>query len=165
MERSDAFEEGGDLRAAGAAAGAGAGGGADLLEGVAVGGGFFEGAEADLVAGADEWAIDWVRYQTGGAGDFVTTAMEDTGTLQSLTLLAKAGRADLRRVLVLRTASNFDMPPPGVTAADNLARLKLGAYSAFLPALEAAWKVGNTVVANLVANWAKYRDTTPAGRQ
>ena len=113
----------------------------------------------------NEWAIDWVRYQTGGAGDFVTTAMEDTGTLQSLTLLAKAGRADLRRVLVLRTASNFDMPPPGVTAADNLARLKLGAYSAFLPALEAAWKVGNTVVANLVANWAKYRDTTPAGRQ
>ncbi len=87
-------------------------------------------------------------YQTGGKGSYVTTAMEDTGTLQSLTLLAKAGKVDLNRVLILRTASNYDMPPPGVTAAENLARTKLGQYSAYLPALEAAWRVGNTVVEN-----------------
>jgi purine nucleoside permease len=109
----------------------------------------------------NEWATDWIRYHTGGKGDFVTTAMEDTGTLQSLTLLAKAGRADLHRVLVLRTASNFDCPPDGVSPAANLARLKLGQYSAYLPALEAAWRVGNTVVENLVRNWSKYRDITP----
>jgi purine nucleoside permease len=112
----------------------------------------------------DEWAIDWVRYHTGGKGDFVTTAMEDTGTLQSLTLLAKAGRVDVRRVLVLRTASNFDQPPPGISAAENLARTKLGRYSAYLPALEAAWRVGNTVVESLVRGWPKYRDVTPAGK-
>ncbi len=112
----------------------------------------------------NEWATDWVQYHTGGKGDFVTTAMEDTGTLQSLTLLAKAGRADLNRVLVLRTASNFDLPPPGVTAAENLARIKLGQYAAYLPALEAAWRVGNTVVENLLRNWQKYREITPAGR-
>jgi len=109
----------------------------------------------------NEWATDWVQYHTGGKGDFVTTAMEDTGTLQSLTLLAKAGRADLNRVLVLRTASNFDCPPNGITAAANLARLKLGQYSAYLPALEAAWRVGNTVVENLLQSWPKYRETTP----
>jgi purine nucleoside permease len=112
----------------------------------------------------NDWAIDWVRYLTGGKGDFVTTAMEDTGTLQSLTFLAKSGRVDLNRVLVLRTASNYDMPPPGVTAAENLARTKLGQYAAFLPSLEAAWRVGNTVVDNLVRNWTKYRDITPAGK-
>jgi purine nucleoside permease len=112
----------------------------------------------------DEWAVDWVRYHTGGKGDFVTTAMEDTGTLQSLTFLAKAARVDLNRVLVLRTASNFDQPPPGVTAAENLARTKLGQYSAYLPALEAAWRVGNTVVENLLKNWPKYRAITPAGK-
>ncbi len=109
----------------------------------------------------NDWAADWVRYHTGGAGDFATTAMEDTGTLQSLTLLAKAGRVDLNRVLVLRTASNFDMPEPGVTPAENLARLKLGAYSAYLPALEAAWKTGDTVVEELVRNWVRYRDHVP----
>lgn len=113
----------------------------------------------------NQWAIDWVQYHTGGKGDFVTTAMEDTGTLQSLTFLAKAGRADLNRVLVLRTASNYDLPPRGVTAAENLARLKLGkGYTAYLPALEAAWSVGNTVVAELVRNWAKYREASPAVR-
>ncbi len=109
-----------------------------------------------------EWASAWVPYQTGGKGTFVTTAMEDTGTMQSLTLLAKAGSADLHRVLVLRTASNYDQPPPGVTAAENLARTKIGQYAAYLPALEAAWRVGNTVVEELVRNWAKYRDRTPA---
>ena len=109
----------------------------------------------------NEWAADWVRYHTAGKGDFATTAMEDTGTLQSLTLLAKAGKADLNRVLVLRTASNFDMPEPGVTAAENLSRMKLGSYAAYLPALEAAWRVGNTVVQNLLENWNKYRDVTP----
>ncbi len=112
----------------------------------------------------DEWAIDWVRYHTGGKGDFVTTAMEDTGTLQSLTFLARAGRVDVRRVLVLRTASNFDQPPPGISAADNLARTKLGQYSAYLPALEAAWRVGNTVVESLVKDWQKYRDVSPAAK-
>jgi purine nucleoside permease len=112
----------------------------------------------------NQWAHDWVAYHTGGQGEFVTTAMEDSGTLQSLTFLSKAGRADLNRVLVLRTASNYDMPPDGMTAADNLARLKLGAYTAYLPSLEAAWRVGNTVVAELVRNWGKYRDATPAGK-
>jgi purine nucleoside permease len=112
----------------------------------------------------NDWATDWVHYQTGGKGEFVTTAMEDTGTLQSLTLLAKAGRVDINRVLVLRTASNFDLPPDGVTPAENLARLKLGQYPAYLPALEAAWKVGNTVVEDLQRNWRKYRDVSPAGK-
>lgn len=111
----------------------------------------------------NQWAIDWVQYHTGGKGDFVTTAMEDTGTLQSLTFLAKAGRVDLHRVLVLRTASNYDLPPHGVTAAENLARLKLGkGYTAYLPSLEAAWRVGNTVVDELVRNWPKYRDAVPS---
>lgn len=111
----------------------------------------------------NQWATDWVRYHTGGKGDFVTTAMEDTGTMQSLTLLAKIRRVDLNRVLVLRTASNFDMPPPNITSAANLARMKLGlGYSAYLPSLEAAWRVGNTVVSALLENWPKYRDSLPS---
>ncbi len=54
---------------------------------------------------------EWVSYFTGGKGEFATTAMEDTGTLQSLEFLARAGRVDLKRVLVLRTVSNFDRQP------------------------------------------------------
>jgi purine nucleoside permease len=38
----------------------------------------------------DKWATEWVPYFTGGKGVFTTTAMEDTGTLQSLQNLATA---------------------------------------------------------------------------
>lgn len=107
------------------------------------------------------WANGWVQYHTDGAGQFVTTAMEDTGTLQSLTWLARAGRVDLKRVLVLRTVSNFDQPPPGMTAAEGLARTNSGHYLGFLPAVEAAFRVGNTVVDYLVAHWKTVKDTPP----
>lgn len=109
-----------------------------------------------------EWANDWVKYHTDGKGNYVTTAMEDTGILQALTFLSKAKRADLNRVLVLRTASDFDQPRPGMTAAQSLALTKIGKYTGYRPALEAAWRVGNTVVATLVANWSEYSDRIPA---
>jgi purine nucleoside permease len=109
----------------------------------------------------DEWANDWVKYHTDGKGEFVTTAMEDTGTLQSLTFLNRAGRVDLNRVLVLRTASNYDQPPPGVTAAESLAGNKIGHYSAYLPALESAWRVGHVVVTELAGHWDRYERRIP----
>ena len=64
----------------------------------------------------DQWANQWVSYQTDGQGNFVTSAMEDSGVLQSLTFLHHAGRVDLDRVMVLRTVSNFDQPPIGLDA-------------------------------------------------
>lgn len=109
-----------------------------------------------------QWANDWVSYLTGGKANYVTTAMEDTGTLQSLTFLAKAGRVDLNRVMVLRTASDFDQQRPGQTAAESLAQNKIGKYTGFLPALEAAWRVGNTVVTELVKHWPQYKEQIPA---
>lgn len=113
----------------------------------------------------NQWANDWVKYYSDGAGNYVTTAMEDTGTLQSLTWLARAGRADVKRVLVLRTASNFDMQWPGGDAAESLSGEKLGpGYSAYLPSLEAAHAVGSRVVHELVKNWSTYEKTTPAGK-
>ena len=66
----------------------------------------------------NQWANAWVSYFTDGHANYVTTAMEDSGTLRSLTLLTRAGKADVQRVLVLRTASNFDMQWPGGTAAE-----------------------------------------------
>jgi len=109
----------------------------------------------------NQWANDWVKYHTEGRGNFVTTAMEDTGTLQALTFLNHAGLARLDRVLVLRTASNFDQQRPGISAAESLAETKIGKYSAYLPALESAWRVGRVVVEELTRNWSRYRGSTP----
>jgi purine nucleoside permease len=110
----------------------------------------------------NRWANDWVRYHTGGAGNYVTTAMEDTGTMTVLTRLTRAGRADRNRVLVLRTASNFDSPPPGVSAAESMAGEKKGGYSAYLPSLEAAHAVGSRVVHALVDGWDRYEKAPPS---
>jgi len=110
----------------------------------------------------DEWANDWVKYHTDGQGNFVTSAMEDTGTLQSLTLLAKAGLVDRNRVLVLRAASNYDQQRAGITAAESLAETKIGSYVAYLPALEAAFRVGRVAVDELASHWDRYRDRIPA---
>ena len=108
----------------------------------------------------NEWANDWVKYHTDGKGNYVTTAMEDTGTLQSLTFLSKAGRVDINRVMVLRTASDFDQPVPGRSAAESLAQNKIGKYTGYYPALEAAWRVGHVVVDKIVVDWKQYRDRT-----
>ena len=87
--------------------------------------------------------------------------MEDTGTLQSLTFLAQAHRVDLDRVLVLRTASNYDQQREGISAAESLAETKITKYSAYMPSLDSAYRVGHVVVDALVANWSSTRDHIP----
>jgi purine nucleoside permease len=109
----------------------------------------------------DAWAAEWMRYFTGGKGEFATTAMEDTGTLQSLEFLANAGRVDLKRVLVLRTVSNFDRQPRDLTAPQSLARQRIGKYAAYLPSLEAAYRVGHVVVSEFLNHWPKYEAMVP----
>jgi purine nucleoside permease len=108
----------------------------------------------------DDWATQWVNYFTDGQGQFVTTAMEDTGTLQSLKNLANAGRVDWQRIMVLRTVSNFDRQPRGMSAAESLAHQRIGTYSAYLPSLEAAYTVGHVVVNELLTHWPKYLNVT-----
>jgi purine nucleoside permease len=109
---------------------------------------------------SDAWAAEWMRYFTDGKGQFATTAMEDTGTLQSLRFLANAGRIDWNRILVLRTVSNFDQQPRGMSAADSLAHQRIGSYSAYLPSLESAYTVGHVVVQELLTHWSKYGAST-----
>jgi purine nucleoside permease len=108
------------------------------------------------------WAENWVKYYTDGKGTFATSAMEDTGTVQALTWLTRAGKADVSRALVLRTASNYTMQWPGATAAESLSGESLDrGYSAYIPSLEAAYRVGSRVVHALTGGWAAYELTPP----
>lgn len=110
------------------------------------------------------WAEDWTRYWTRGQGVFATTAEEDGGLMQALTFLSHARKVDLSRVLVLRTASNYDMPPPGETAAELLASEgKETGFAAYRASLDSAYAVGSKVVLELAAHWDRYRDRLPAG--
>lgn len=110
----------------------------------------------------NEWAHRWVDYWTDGKGRFVTSAMEDTGTFQSLSYLHATGKVNKDRVMVLRTASNYTMQPPGMGAAQHLLKENAG-YAGLNASVEAAYRVGSVVVEEIVGKWPLYRDHTPPG--
>ena len=99
----------------------------------------------------NEWANDWVVVQSDASKNFMTSNMEDSGTLTAIRRLDQMRRADLDRVLVLRTVSNFTMPPPGKSAAWSAT----SPYpDAGMQAIEAAYIVGSAAVKTLLQDWA-----------
>ncbi|MBC2665259.1 purine nucleoside permease [Novosphingobium flavum] len=108
----------------------------------------------------NDWANRWTKFWTRGKGEFVTSAMEETGTIQSLEYLSKVGRADRNRVMVLRAGSNFTMPPPGADPAGYLLRENEG-YAGMTAALENLYKLGSVVVDELTAHWERYEQAPP----
>jgi purine nucleoside permease len=112
-----------------------------VLKGDSVSGGRFWHGEK-----MNAWANQFMREMTDGKANFVTTAMEDSGTLQAIEYLAKAGRVDRKRVLVLRTGSNYSMQPSNLTAVESWKENSTGHYSGYKESLESAYQVGSAVV-------------------
>ncbi len=111
----------------------------------------------------NEWADRWVSYWTMGKGNFVTSAMEDTGSFQAMTYLHPTGKVNKERMMVLRTASNYTMPPPGMGAAEHLLKENEG-YAGLDASVEAAYRVGSVVVDTIVKDWPRYREQTPSAK-
>jgi purine nucleoside permease len=101
----------------------------------------------------NRWAEEWVKYWTEGQARFAVSAMEDAGVASSFQALARAGRVDRERLLMLRAASNYTVPPEGVSAAASLAGEMREGFSAYVPALEAAYHVAAPVVNDFIENW------------
>ena len=112
----------------------------------------------------NEWANRWVSYWSDGATDFVTSAMEDTGTYQALYYLDKINKVDVERFLVLRGGSNYTMQPPGVTAAENLLKENDG-YAGLQASLENIYIAGSIVIDELLENWDQYSVTVPGSKE
>jgi purine nucleoside permease len=112
----------------------------------------------------NEWANDWMPYWTEGQAEFVTSAMEDSGTLHSIEKLALLGKVDSKRVLLLRTASNYSMQYEGASAVDSLLGKGIPdnlRSAGFLPSLESAYLIGSKVVNKLVDGWDSYKNALP----
>jgi len=122
----------------------------------------------DEISGQSWWsgwlgnrhAERWMDYWTGGKGRFVMSAMEDSGIVRSLQMLGKMGLADPARLMILRTASDYTAPPPGMTAADYVAAVQKN-IPATREALSAAFMVGNPVVTEITTNWPRYENSVP----
>ena len=109
----------------------------------------------------NDWANRWVSYWSEGNTDFVTSAMEETGSFLSITYLHESGLVDKNRYMVLRAGSNFTMPPPGVGAAENLLGENEG-YVGLEAALESLYSVGSIVIDELLSDWPRYANEIPS---
>jgi purine nucleoside permease len=109
----------------------------------------------------NEWANKWVDYWTSGEGEFVASAMEGSGMMIALDFLDQAQIVDRDRVMMLRAASNYTMQWPEGTAIESKRGEVMGAYSAFIPAVENLYTVGSLIVREIVDNWAIYQTTLP----
>jgi purine nucleoside permease len=106
------------------------------------------------------WAEDWDRIYTKAKGSLAIGDGEDQGLFLAVGQLDKLGRVDAKRLLILRSVSNFTMPPPGVRADKSLFD-DLSGSPGYLPALEAGYRVGSTVVHNLLEHWEQYEEQVP----
>ncbi|WOO41979.1 purine nucleoside permease [Rubellicoccus peritrichatus] len=104
------------------------------------------------------WAERWVDYWTGGNSQFFTSGMEDTGTLHAIAHLHRVKQANMHRVLILRTISNYTMPPPGGNVIDSLTGSDHdGEFPAHAVALENGYRAVSTVFRDIIKNpdvWA-----------
>ncbi len=105
-----------------------------------------------------DWAGWWTQMWTNGLGDYCMTNMEDSSTLAALDRLADSGLVDWDRIMVLRTASNFDQPYPGQSAQESLASNS----GAFRPSVQNAYRVGVAVTDHILKNWKLWRGGVPA---
>ncbi len=111
------------------------------------------------------WAENWVNYWSDEQALFTMSAEEDSGYLQALTFLSQANLVDINRVMVLRSASDYTVPPPGETAAEVLnADEDHTAPSAIPESMNSAFEAGSVVVNELVHNWPNYRDHIPGSQ-
>ncbi|KAF2097825.1 purine nucleoside permease [Rhizodiscina lignyota] len=87
---------------------------------------------------------------TNGTGVYCSTAQEDNASLEAMTRAAKAGLVDFSRIIVMRTASDFDRPYPGESPGQNLWYIDQGAFE---PALQNIYLAGIKVVMGILDGW------------
>ena len=63
---------------------------------------------------------NYTKLATNGTGVYCTTAQEDNATLEALLRGAAAKLVDFSRIIIMRTASDFDRPYPGESVLQNL---------------------------------------------
>ena len=109
--------------------------------------------------------ISW----TNGSGVYCMTAQEDNATLEVLLRLAIEGMVDFARIIVMRTGelsprippvkhsltrrrqgSDFDRPPPGVSAFRHLRELD---QNGFLIAIDNIYLAGVEIIKGVLKNW------------
>lgn len=97
---------------------------------------------------------------TNGTGVYCTTAQEDNATLEALLRGALNNLTDFARIIVLRTASDFDRPYAGEPDTVNLFYANQGGFA---PAVRNIYLAGVKVVEGILDGWEEtFRDGVAA---
>lgn len=88
---------------------------------------------------------------TNGTGNYCSTAQEDNATLEALLRAAVEKIVDFSRVIVMRTASDFDRPQLGGSATYNL--FESSVQGAFEPAVQNLYLAGIQIVEGILKEW------------
>lgn len=101
-----------------------------------------------------QFARNWVKMLSRGQTHFTESNMEDAGMVEALGRLTRAGKADVSRVLISRSASNYTEQPPGQTAVQSAN----DSFSGETQALENGYRVASKVLHEITDHWDRFRD-------
>ena len=87
---------------------------------------------------------------TNGTGVYCTTAEEDNATLEALVRAAMAKLVDFSRVIVMRTASDFDRPFAREPDTTNLLYAEQGGFE---PSIQNIYLAGREVIKGVTGQW------------
>ncbi|TVY20828.1 Purine nucleoside permease [Lachnellula arida] len=86
---------------------------------------------------------------TNGSGIYCTTQQEDNATLEALLRAATTGLVDFSRIIIMRTASDFDRPYANQTILNNL----LDESQGFEPSIANIYLAGVKVIEGILHGW------------
>ncbi|ESZ97134.1 hypothetical protein SBOR_2492 [Sclerotinia borealis F-4128] len=86
---------------------------------------------------------------TNGNGIYCTTQQEDNATLEALLRAASTNLVDFSRIIIMRTASDFDRPHAGQSILDNLFFQDQG----YEPSIQNIYFAGVKVVEGILDGW------------
>ena len=126
--------------------------------------GYAAGSKAPSVVGCDVATSDvyfsgtllseafenTTKLFTNGSGEYCTTAQEDNATLEALLRGAISKLTDFSRIIVMRTASDFDRPYAGEADTFNLFYANQGGFD---PAINNIYLAGIKVVDGILKEW------------
>ncbi|KAJ1712871.1 purine nucleoside permease [Aspergillus flavus] len=87
---------------------------------------------------------------TNGTGKYCASAQEDNATLQALLRTSARNLTDFSRIIIMRTASNFDQPHSDESALQHLRYVDAGGFE---PSIKNLYNAGIEVVTGILNGW------------
>ncbi|KAK1925972.1 purine nucleoside permease [Papiliotrema laurentii] len=97
----------------------------------------------------DETFGNITQIWTNNTGVYALTAQEDNATFEAMVRAAKAGLMDFSRVVLMRTASDFDRAPANMGAVESFE----AAQGGFTPAIKNILIAGTPIIEGILNDW------------